>query len=700
MPTSTDQRLLDVHARARKRIDNAQSVLRDERLQCLKDRRFYSIAGAQWEGPLGEQFENKPRFEMNKVHLAVIRIINEYRNNRIAVDFTTKDGSNDNSLADACDGLYRADEQDSGAQEAFDNCFEEGVGGGFGAVRLRTRYEDDEDEDDTRQRIEIVGITDADSCVFFDLDAKRQDKADAKWGCVLTGMSHEAYKEAYGDNPADWGKQISQGEFDWCTPTVVYVAEYYEVEQKPETIHVFRGLALTDEPNEMKLTDAELAEPGKREELAATGFKEVRTKRVMRTRVHKYQLSGAKVLEDEGLIAGRCIPIVPFFGKRWVVDGVERCMGHVRLAKDAQMLINMLMSWLAEMAARFDIEKPILTPEQIAGHTQMWAEDNVAKFPYLLINPITDASGQKLATGPVAYTKAPNMPPAMAALMAIAEQSLQDLLGNQQAGEQLQANISAKAVELVQNKLDMQVFIYMSNFAKTVKRVGEVWLSMAKDTYVEDGRNMKSLSAEGKTGTIELYRPMIDKVTGARVIENDLSAAKFDVGVDVGPSSSSRRAATVRALTGLLQITQDPETRTVLEAMTMMNMEGEGLQDAHDFFHNKLVRLGVVKPTEEETAAMEAEQKNQQPDPNAEYLAAAAKKALADEQLATARVGEVHAKTIETLAGIESSQQADLIALADALTPGPVLDAPAQPGTVGAPAAAAPEPQAAPMPMQ
>ena len=88
-----DQRLGNVHEAALNEFDRCQSVMRDERLQCLQDRRFYSIAGAQWEGPLGEQFENKPRFEVNKIHMSVIRIINEYRNNRIAVDFVSKDGS-------------------------------------------------------------------------------------------------------------------------------------------------------------------------------------------------------------------------------------------------------------------------------------------------------------------------------------------------------------------------------------------------------------------------------------------------------------------------------------------------------------------------------------------------------------------------------------------------------------------------------
>ena len=121
---TNDQRLANVHARAMARFDDIQSSLRDERLQCLQDRRFYSIAGAQWEGPLGEQFENRPRFEVNKIHLAVIRIINEYRNNRISVDFVSKEGDEYDALADTCDDLWRADEQDSCAEEAYDNAFE------------------------------------------------------------------------------------------------------------------------------------------------------------------------------------------------------------------------------------------------------------------------------------------------------------------------------------------------------------------------------------------------------------------------------------------------------------------------------------------------------------------------------------------------------------------------------------------------
>ena len=684
---TTEQRLANKHEFFRSDFDKIQAAVRDVRIQCLSDRRFYSIPGAQWEGPVGEQFENKPRFEFNKTHLAVLRVVNEYRNNRITVDFVPKDGSQADELADTCDGLFRADEQDSGAQEAYDNCFEEGTSGGMGAIRLRARYENEDDDEDDRQRIAIEPIYEADTCVFFSLDGKRYDKADAKRCYVLSSMAPGEYEAEWDDDLASWPKDISRTEFDWNTPDVVWIAEVYEIEEKTELVHFFRGIALgDDEANELELTAAELEQPGKLEELTATGFKKVREKRRTVKRVHKYIMNGARILSDEGYIAGNCIPVIPYYGKRWFVDGIERCQGHVRLARDAQVLDNMIKSWLAEMAARFDIEKPILTPEQIAGHAQMWADDAVKKYPYLLVNPITDPqTGQQVATGPIAYTKAPNMPPAMAALAQLAATALEDMLGNQQAGEQLQPNQSGKAVELIQQRLDMQVFIYIDNFKKTVKRMGEVWQSMAKDLLVEPGRRMKTVDNADQTGTVELQKPMVDE-DGNSYLANDLSRARFDVVPDVGPSSSSRRAATVRALTGMLGMTADPETQTVLTSMVMMNMEGEGMNDVRAYYRNKLVRMGVIEPTEEEKKQLAAEAQNQKPDANAEYLAAAAGKAEADEALAVARVGETHAKTVATLVKAQGAMQAGAIELADALTPGPIQDAAQQAAAPALPA--------------
>ena len=48
-PKASKKTLAEVHAKAMANLTRAQSIQTDERRQALEDRRFYSIAGAQWE---------------------------------------------------------------------------------------------------------------------------------------------------------------------------------------------------------------------------------------------------------------------------------------------------------------------------------------------------------------------------------------------------------------------------------------------------------------------------------------------------------------------------------------------------------------------------------------------------------------------------------------------------------------------------
>jgi hypothetical protein len=218
----------------------------------------------------------------------------------------------------------------------------------------------------------------------------------------------------------------------------------------------------------------------------------------------------------------------------------------------------------------------------------------------------------------------------------------------------------------------MQAFIYMSNFAKGMKRCGEIWLSMAKEVYIEDKRKMKTIAPTGQAGMVELMKPTLDQETGAVVMENDLSSATFDVVAEVGPSSTSKREATVRALTGMLQITADPETQQVITAMAMMNMEGEGISDANAYFRKKLLRMGVVKPTDDEAQELMAEMQGQPQDPNTMYLQAAAEEATAKAAQARATTVKTiadaelsRAKTVETLSNVDMDSQDHALNLAE-----------------------------------
>lgn len=661
---SKSERLQKVYDAARAEFNRVQASAQDERRQCLEDRRFLTIPGAQWEGAVGEQFANKPRFEVNKGQLGLIRIYNEYRNNRVTVDFRPKDGTKDDPLADMCDALFRADEQDSCAEEAYDNAFEEAAAGGFGAFRLTSDYEDEYDEENERQRIRFLPVYDADTSVYFDVDAKRQDKSDATRCWVISSMSPEAFKDKWGQDPTTWPKDNTAELFDWCTPQVVYVAEYYEIERKTETHHVF----VDKDSAEVVYSEDELedlSETGKDETevegsvdagiaiLAEQGTIKVREKRVKVRKVHKYLMSGAGILEDCGYIAGKNIPVIPVYGKRWFVNNVERMAGFVRYAKDPQRLKNMQLSLLAEVSALSTVEKPILLPEQVAGFEVMWQEDNLKNYPYLLINPITDAEGNPMPSGPIAYTKPPMIPQALAALLQLTEQDMAEILGNAQQADKMVSNISAQAVEMIQQRTDMQAFIYMSNFAKAMRRCGEVWLSMAQELYDEAGRKMKGLGEMGDVEQVELGKPIIEKGKLRRL---DLKDANFDVYADVGPSFTSRRDAMNRQIAGMMQATQDPADMKVMTALMFFNMDGEGLGDVREYYRKQLVQLGVMQPSEADMEAAEAAAQNQQPDPQAELVAALAAKegalatkAQADTEYTIAKTEGERADTLKTL---------------------------------------------------
>lgn len=665
MGKTKEERDTDLVEESTLHFDMAYKSQQEVRLKCLQDRRFVFVDGAMWEDALKLQFDNKPRFEVNKLHMSCVRIFNEYRNNRVSVQFLPTDDDADHETASFLQGKYRADERDGGGQEADDNCFEEGVAGGMGAIRLRNVYTDPYDEDDDTQKIVFEPIYDADSSVFFDLGAKKYDKSDAKRCWVITSMARDEYQDKYGETNGAFDPFNFEGsgahtfrkvqhmtEFDWFTPDVVYVAEYYKVEEVKKRVHVFR--LLNQNNRDVKIDEKDLDDQTE-QDMKAQGYTKIRVRTVKQRKVRKWVHDGGRVLEDEGYIAGRNIPIVPFYGKRAYIDNQERIMSHIRLGKDSARLFNMLVSFLAMLASESPREKPIFTPEQIAGHQVTWAEDNIKNNPYLLINPITDINGNTVPAGPIGFTKPPSVPPALASLIEVIAASIQEVTGNQEAGEKMMSNVSDALVERIQSKVDMQAFIYMDNFCKTKQRCGEVWLDMAREIYDEDDRKVSVIGKDDTRSLTKLKEAKL--VDGVAQTVNDPTKGKYLVNVDTGPAFKSARDATVRSLVSMLQFIQDPQLASIVISLVLANMDGEGLDDLQEFMRMRLVTMGVVQPTDAEKKKVQAQQEaqaQQPPDPQSQYF-------LASAQHEQAKAGESHANTVKTLADAANSR-ADAIA--------------------------------------
>jgi hypothetical protein len=669
---SKADRMSELHGLALLQFDESYIATKYDREMAQVARRFVMIRGEQWSWDSENQFRNKVKMEVDHISGAITRIVNEWRKNKISATFMPKDGSNADRLADACAGRYRADTNDTAGREARAVAFDCSVNGGYGGIRLRTELEDGHDK---HQRICMEPINDPESCLYFDVNAKRKDKSDAEHAFLVIPWSRRAYIKEYGEDGSSWPASLRNTyQFRWYGENndIVQVAEYFVKEDYTETYRIF--VNADGDTEEMCEDDAE-EKFGKIEEWLATGYVEQAPEQRREKRVAKYVLNGMRVLSGPEIIAGPNIPLVPQYGHRTVINHTERFRGHVIKSMDSQIIYNLQVSKVAETAASSGIEKPIFTPEQVGRHANMWKNDHIDNNAYLLIDPITGLDGQPQPIGAIGFTKSPEVAPAVAALINLTKQDIADQLGNPENAEQLQPDQSGVALDLVQGRIDMQSYGYMDEAGDTERRCAEIWMGMAAEIYVDEGRKLKTVDKDGRRGQIVLGRKIQDKMTGKPINEIDFSKAAYDVITDIGPTSASRRAAVVRTVASILGVTADPDTQMMLTHVALTNMEGEGLEGVREYSRKKLVAMGVEKPTpEEEEEMMAAAQQPEPEDPNAvlaKAMAAEAEakatKALADTELAQAKTEETQAKTAETLAGIPLAQRKAAVETAKAI---------------------------------
>ncbi|MEL5369991.1 portal protein [Serratia nevei] len=623
------------HERVMLRFDRAYTPQQDVREKCIEATRFARVPGGQWEGAtaagtkLDDQFEKYPKFEINKVATELNRIIAEYRNNRITVKFRPGDREASEELANKLNGLFRADYEETDGGEACDNAFDDAATGGFGCFRLTSMLVNEYDPMDERQRIAIEPVYDPSRSVWFDPDAKKYDKSDALWAFCMYSLSPEKYEAEYGKTPPASldVTTISSWEFDWFEPEVVYIAKYYEVRKESVDVISYKQ-PLT---GEIATYDSDQIEDIE-DELAEAGFVEVARRSVKRRRVYVSVVDGQNFLEKPRRIPGEHIPLIPVYGKRWFIDDIERVEGHIAKAMDPQRLYNLQVSMLADTAAQDPGQIPIVGMEQIRGLEKHWEARNKKRPAFLPLREVKDKAGNIIAGAtPAGYTQPAVMNQALAALLQQTSADIQEVTGGSQAMQQMPSNVAQETVNNLMNRADMASFIYLDNMAKSLKRAGEVWLSMAREVYGSE-REVRVVNEDGTDDIALMNAQVVDRQTGRVVALNDLSTGRYDVTVDVGPSYTARRDATVSVLTNVLNsmLPTDP-LRPAVQGIIMDNLDGEGLEDFKEFNRKQLLTSGIAKPrNQEEQQIVQQAQMAAQSQPNPEMVLAQAQMVAAE----------------------------------------------------------------------
>ncbi len=661
--------------------DKAYDSGYDTRLKAADDTVFAWIT--QWDDTYLSQSDLGYRGEFNILRKAMRQILTDLTLNPVQVDFDPIEGT-DESGADIMDGMYRADMRNNVSQEAKKNANQEAVVCGVAAWELRNEYKTNNPEDD-RQVIRRYPLYEANNNVMWDPNAKLLDKSDAMYVSCLVAYSDDGYKKLREDltgeseengDPSFKFPEISYV-FPWISETnKIYVTRFFHRELKKVKHYIF----MNDFGTTRAIKDSELEE--KEDYLADNGFDLIDERDIMRHVVTRYIASGGEILEAME-IPGEHIPVIPQYGERQFVEGEEHYEGIVRLTKDPQRLRNFQLSYLADIVSMSPREKPIFTAEQIQGFEDMYEQSGADNnLPYLLQNAL-DANGAPLPVGAVGGIKAPDVPQALMMSIAESRAAVDDVASPGLPQNVTDTDLSGKAVQALQKRLDMQSYIYQDHHKFAMRRDGEVYASMAKDIHDVE-QTVTLVKPDGSKSAEMINKDEIDYETMERKVNNNITSMKFDVYADIGPAFESVKAQNREELKELINgmAPGDPKRDMLMnEYLTMV--DGTAFKDIREYARKELILSGVKPPETDEEKKMlaEAQQAQQEPqgDPalmlaaQAEMLKAqnqqqelgikaqaqqiemaklqqAGYKIQLDEQAQAADIGKTKADTIQSLA--------------------------------------------------
>tara|TARA_R110002020_G_scaffold467655_1_gene691376 strand:+ start:12824 stop:14959 length:2136 start_codon:yes stop_codon:yes gene_type:complete len=601
------------HEQIKKMHDKAYNNGYDTRLKAADDSLFAWVT--QWDDTYLAESDLGYRGEFNILRKAMRQIITDLISNPISVDFDPVDETDD-SAADIMDGMYRADMRNNTSQEAKKNANQEVVVCGVAAWELRNEWKTNRAGDE-RQVIKRYPLYEANNNVMWDPNAKLLDKSDATYVSCLVSYSEDGYKalqeELGSDAPAS---PFAAPEISYVFPWIsedkkVHVSRFFHREKKKVKYLTFVDMFGTEQT--IKESDFKEYE----DKFVDEGFNLEGEKEVTRYVVTRYIVSGGGILETK-VIPGEHIPVIPQYGERQFVEGEEHYEGIVRLSKDPQRLRNFQMSYLADIVSRSPREKPIFTQEQIQGYEDMYevsGPDN--NYPYMKQNA-TDAQGNPLPVGPVGYIKAPEVPPALSQSMMETRIAVDDVAGAGLPADITDVDISGKALNALNKRLDMQSYTYQDNHKFAMRRDGEVYASMARDVHdTEQEITVVKIDGSASKETINKSTIEYDEVEGViNNVLNDVSNMMFEVYADIGPAFESVKAQNKEEIKELLNgLTPGTPQHTILLNEYLTMTDGMAFKDLREYGRKELIMMGVKEtetPEEEEMLARaQQEQANQ-----------------------------------------------------------------------------------------
>jgi hypothetical protein len=617
---SVDEFLEEVKTRAQECFD-AYSDLYEK---AIDDIRFCDIPGNQWDDYTKQQRVGRPCYEFNKVAKVVALLTGDQKQNRPTIKVrANRDATEDD--AEIRMGLIRNIEAISNAEQAYDTAFDFAVKGGYGVWRIKTAYEADDAFD---QEIRIEPFEDP-FCTYPDPAAVKFDRRDARFWFVFEVMTRSQFKARYPKAEVmTFGAGARTDSYDWNDwwgEQTVRVAEYwYKVPATKEIVLLSDGSTVdADKWDEVA------------EQMQAAGLTEEQRRTVESPKVYSCVVSGSEILEKPTLWAGSNIPLVPVWGQIIRLEGKDYWQGAVRAGRDPQKLYNYERTTLVEVIAKQPKQPLLAAAEAVEGYEADYQSMGHSDKPVLLYNHLADHPGG----GMPQRVAPPAFPVALANAANMSAGDIRDTMGMSDANfGEMPAGSSGRALNSQKRQGDVANFVYTDNLAKAMRFTGEQLLELIPIIY-DTHRQIRILGQDGAEKIVQINRPVVDQATQQTVTLNDLSAGKFDVTVDIGPSYATQRMETAEAMSQMSQV--PGPFQPLAQYLYLKSLDVPDIDEVQDAARAMLVKQGLLQPNDGEAPPTP-------PQPNPEVVAKA--------NLAQAQAGKAQAETARTQ--VETQQMA------------------------------------------
>lgn len=558
----------DILTEARTAFEKIQSSEQDNRAAYLEDIKFAKL-GEQWPEAVEtkRKQQGRPCLTINKMPTFVRQVVNDARQNKPSIKVRPADSGADRDTADVINGLIRNIEYTSNADVAYDTAIESAVTGGFGYIRVGLDYAFDDSFD---MDINIERVLNPLS-VYGDSNSMAADSSDWDVAFITERLPKPTFKAKYKDKATvdfEHDAWADAGE-DWLNDDGVLVAEYWtrtEVETK------FFKLS-----NGMVIDEKRMADPDVATALEMGALQVVGERIAKQNKVRQVIMSGIDVLEDNEW-PGKYIPIIPVYGDDFAVEGKRYFRSLIHSAKDAQRMLNYWRTTSTELVALAP-RVPFIGPKgAFKTDADRWSTANTESHSYLEYD------------GPQAPQRQPlDMGVAAGALQEAlnASDDMKAIIGMYDASLGARSNeTSGKAIMARQREGDIATFHFIDNLSRAIRHVGRVVIDLIPHVYTGE-RIIRVVGEDGKEESVEINQPTqkkdkkgkpeLDEKGEVIMALHDLTAGKYDLTVEAGPSFTTRREEAAAQITEMIRAF--PAAAPILGGSLAKNFDWPGAQE-------------------------------------------------------------------------------------------------------------------------